>query len=64
MAIARKSKNGNGWCIFLNYVLSQSYHLALVSARIMQVSKAQRSSAICCQNRDKSGLLLLACLTR
>ena len=64
MAINRKPKNENVWCIFLDYKLSQSYHLALVSGRIMQVTKARKSSAVCCQNHDKLEPLLLAYLTR
>ena len=50
--------------IFLNYHLSEMYHLALVPARNMQVTRFRDSVAISCQNRDKFKPLLLACLTR
>ena len=40
------------------------YHLALVPARNMQVTRFRDSVAISYQNRDKFEPLLLACLTR
>ena len=43
---------------------SQVYHLALVSARNMQVTKGLNLSSISCLNREKFAPLLLACLTR
>ena len=48
----------------LDYHLSEMYHLALVPARNMQVTRFRDSVAISCQNHDKFKPLLLACLTR
>ena len=48
--------------IFDKNDLSKLYHLALVSARIMLVTKARESAAMSFENRDKCDPLLLACL--
>ena len=63
-AITQIRRNENNWCIFLYYGLSQSYHLAVVSARNMLVPEARESSTISCQNYENFEPPLLACLPR